>query len=137
MPAYPKHYLLRRVMRALLFRNWIPAEASWQSRLRERIVRFEFPEIGPYYSQGGQDRFIHELVLPELHFGHFVEIGANDGVTLSNCLYFEKRVRLEGGLRGAQRRRVCPAQSRPHRSLHSSLHRRRAWGCALSRDRGG
>lgn len=44
-----------------------------------------------YYSQNGQDRYIMETYFPLQTEGLFVDIGANDGITLSNTYAFEKR----------------------------------------------
>lgn len=43
-----------------------------------------------YHSQCGQDKYVAETLLPNLNGGFFVDIGANDGVTFNNSLYFEK-----------------------------------------------
>ncbi|HEX2972075.1 MAG TPA: FkbM family methyltransferase [Tepidisphaeraceae bacterium] len=43
-----------------------------------------------YYSQYGQDRFIDEYVFGQSTGGFFVDIGAHNGVSLSNTLAFEK-----------------------------------------------
>lgn len=42
-----------------------------------------------YYSQAGQDAFLDDRVFRGKRNGVFVEIGGYDGVTGSNCLYFE------------------------------------------------
>ncbi len=44
-----------------------------------------------YHSQCGQDKWIVERLLPEKTHGIFVEIGANDGVTISNTWLLEQR----------------------------------------------
>ncbi len=44
-----------------------------------------------YSSQCGQDKFVAEYLFPEETRGIFVDVGANDGVTLSNSFFFEKR----------------------------------------------
>lgn len=44
-----------------------------------------------YYSQDGQDKFIMETFFPFQMQGTFVDIGANDGIDLSNTYAFEKR----------------------------------------------
>ncbi|HPJ25957.1 MAG TPA: FkbM family methyltransferase [Synergistaceae bacterium] len=44
-----------------------------------------------YSSQYGQDKFVAEYLFPEKNRGIFVDVGANDGVTLSNSLFFEKQ----------------------------------------------
>lgn len=43
-----------------------------------------------YYSQLGQDRFLNEIVFKNKKNGTFVDIGAHDGKTISNSLFFEE-----------------------------------------------
>jgi FkbM family methyltransferase len=43
-----------------------------------------------YYSQCGQDKFVNAVLYPGKTDGVFVDIGANDGVTLSNTYCLEK-----------------------------------------------
>ena len=47
------------------------------------------------YAAGGQDIYVAELLGRPDH-GTFVDIGANDGVTISNTLYFEKELGWNG-----------------------------------------
>ena len=42
-----------------------------------------------YYSQSGQDRYTAEVLLPSIKSGFYVDIGANDGITFNNSLFFE------------------------------------------------
>jgi FkbM family methyltransferase len=49
-----------------------------------------------YHSQYGQDKLVAETLLPGLRNGVFVDIGAHDGVTLSNTLYFEEKLGWTG-----------------------------------------
>jgi FkbM family methyltransferase len=42
-----------------------------------------------HYSQAGQDRFLDEQVFRGKRDGVFIEVGGYDGVTGSNCLFFE------------------------------------------------
>lgn len=42
-----------------------------------------------YYSQDGQDKFLVENLFKDKKIGFFVEIGANDGITLSNTKLLE------------------------------------------------
>ena len=44
---------------------------------------------GQYFSQSGQDAFLDERVFAGKRGGVFVEIGGFDGITGSNCLFFE------------------------------------------------
>ena len=49
-----------------------------------------------FYSQKGQDRFLHEQVFKGKRNGVFVDIGAYDGVTLSNSYFFEQTLGWTG-----------------------------------------
>ena len=43
-----------------------------------------------YYSQDRQDEFLHKNVFKEHRCGFFVDVGAHDGVSINNSLFFEK-----------------------------------------------
>lgn len=60
-------------------------------------IKFNYDELikEGYYSQYGQDKFVANL-LNHKKCGYFVDIGANDGVTFSNSLYFEKKLGWSG-----------------------------------------
>jgi hypothetical protein len=45
-----------------------------------------------YYSQIGQDKFVHEQYFLGMREGTFVDIGAYDGVDGSNSYFFEKEL---------------------------------------------
>lgn len=49
-----------------------------------------------YYSQYSQDKFISSVIFPNKRKGFFLDIGAHDGVSLSNTLFFEKEVQWDG-----------------------------------------
>lgn len=49
-----------------------------------------------YFSQYGQDRYLDGEVFKGKERGFFVDIGANDGVTFSNSLFFEKERKWDG-----------------------------------------
>jgi len=49
-----------------------------------------------YYSQSGQDRYLNEQHFKGRRDGVFVEIGAHDGVTISNTLFFERSLGWTG-----------------------------------------
>lgn len=70
-------------LRRLLLRN----------RCRRQVSGLVEP---PYRSQVGQDRFLDEFVFHGRRAGVFVDIGAHDGVTLSNSYYFEKELGWNG-----------------------------------------
>lgn len=55
----------------------------------------EWPEDG-YRSQIGQDKWVAEIVFPGKREGFFVDIGAYDGVTISNTYVLEKRLGWRG-----------------------------------------
>jgi len=49
-----------------------------------------------YYSQINQDKFLHENVFKDLKNGFFVDVGAHDGKTLNNTLFFEETYQWAG-----------------------------------------
>lgn len=52
--------------------------------------------VTDYYSQYGQDKFIAERIFLNEREKCFVDIGAHDGITLSNSYYFEKHLGWTG-----------------------------------------
>ncbi len=52
--------------------------------------------MNKYYSQAKQDKFIFEKIIKKKTKGFFVEIGAFDGITISNTLFFEKYLNWDG-----------------------------------------
>lgn len=44
-----------------------------------------------YMSQCGQDKYVAEILYPQLYEGVFVDIGAHDGVSLSNTAFLERQ----------------------------------------------
>ena len=50
-----------------------------------------------YYSQQNEDKFIYENYL-NYENGFFIELGAMDGITFSNTLFFEKELNWQGVL---------------------------------------
>ena len=68
-----------------------------------------------YFSQAGQDKRIKDAFFKNCRNGFFLEIGAYDGVTGSNCLHFEKFMGWDGiavepsrtQFRFLQKKRTC------------------------------
>lgn len=50
----------------------------------------------PYFSQFRQDEFLNEVIFNRKRKGLFIDIGAHDGITISNTLYFEKVMDWDG-----------------------------------------
>jgi FkbM family methyltransferase len=50
----------------------------------------------PYHSQYGQDRIFHEELFGARRAGVFVDVGAHDGVSFSNTLFFERNLAWRG-----------------------------------------
>lgn len=46
--------------------------------------------MGNYFSQYNQDKFLNEVVFFNKRNGFFIDIGAHDGISFSNSLFFEK-----------------------------------------------
>lgn len=58
---------------------------------------YEYPKpVEGYFSQRGQDKFLHEQVFKDTSKGFFVEVGAHDGVSFSNTYFFEKNLDWTG-----------------------------------------
>jgi FkbM family methyltransferase len=49
-----------------------------------------------YYSQCDQDKFVNEELLHNFRGGVFLDVGANDGISLSNTYFFEKELGWTG-----------------------------------------
>ena len=43
-----------------------------------------------FYSQDGQDKYLENIVFKGYKNGFYVDVGAHDGVSINNTLYFEK-----------------------------------------------
>tara|TARA_B110000483_G_scaffold243416_1_gene333109 strand:- start:1950 stop:2675 length:726 start_codon:yes stop_codon:yes gene_type:complete len=76
---------LKRAWYRHTIRN-IPQLSFSQERLKEE----------GYSSQYGQDKYINETFFKGKENGVFVDIGANDGVSLSNTVFFEKVLKWNG-----------------------------------------
>jgi FkbM family methyltransferase len=72
-----------------------------------------------YYSQIGQDKWVDSVLLSKKN-GYFVELGACDGLYLSNTLYFERNLEWNG---------IC---IEPNNNYIDLLHKNRK--CNISND---
>lgn len=59
-------------------------------RGRRFSIERRLQAVFPWYSQAGQDRWIDQTVYRGKRGGSFVEVGAYDGITGSNTLFFEQ-----------------------------------------------
>jgi FkbM family methyltransferase len=96
-PRYPKYHKAKSLLRALapkrlpLFLKDSPVARQW-NRLRVWL----FPDLSGYASQSGQDLFLHQYLGLTKKDGFFVDIGAFDGVEISNSLFFERELGWKG-----------------------------------------
>ena len=74
----------------------LPAHAKGCVRMHLWQVEKKLGGHVRYFSQAGQDRFLHEQVFKNKRNGTFVEIGGYDGWTGSNCVFFEKALDWTG-----------------------------------------
>ena len=77
---------IKKVVRILLGRA-----DPFRDRNRDAV-----PVAAPYHSQYGQDRVFHEELFRGKRDGVFVEIGAHDGVSFNNTLFFERELGWRG-----------------------------------------
>jgi len=77
---------------------WSLTNVSIERTIKKLIYdrrRANVPKIdrlsGEGFASHGQDEYIANQLLPNVERGVFIEIGANDGVSLSNTYYLEKR----------------------------------------------
>ncbi len=52
--------------------------------------------MSQFYSQFGQDKYLHEKVFKGFRDGTFVDVGAHDGRSLNNTLFFEENLGWRG-----------------------------------------
>src|SRR2546428_3922916 len=67
----------------------------YRKKFRNISTNFHAPDT-LYHSQHAQDRFIDIFLLHGKREGVFVDVGAYDGVALSNTYYFEKELGWSG-----------------------------------------
>jgi len=73
-------------------------EPYTRGRIRQDIWHIDrcLGDFPLYYSQGGQDRFVHKQFFAGKRDGTFVEIGGCNGWVGSNCYFFEKTLGWSG-----------------------------------------
>lgn len=71
-----------------------PQQPNWRSALWD--ARRAAGLDAEYHSHQGQDAFVHQTFFPDKRDGVFVDIGAYDGVTWSNSLFFERALGWTG-----------------------------------------
>lgn len=72
----------------------VPDQPAWRKALWDarRAAGFD----AAYHGHEGQDAFVHQMFFPDKRDGVFVDIGAYDGVTWSNSLFFERELGWRG-----------------------------------------
>jgi FkbM family methyltransferase len=60
------------------------------------VLAIHSTSFATYYSQCGQDKFANEIFFKNRKNGVFVDIGAHDGIELSNTYFFEKELNWTG-----------------------------------------
>ncbi|WP_298369113.1 FkbM family methyltransferase [Azospirillum sp.] len=79
----------------------------------------------PYHGHEGQDAYVHQTFFPDLTNGVFLDIGAYDGVTWSNTLFFERERGWTGLCVEASPTRFAElARNRPGPNLNVALANR-------------
>ncbi len=93
----PRYYRLKRLLRAILPNPLPPFMARGKLlRLWQRAFTWEFPSSANYYSQNGQDIFVHGSFQERDSLGYFLDIGAHDGISFSNSYFLEKHLKWNG-----------------------------------------
>jgi len=97
MKKYPKYHKTKSLLRALapkrlpLFLKDSPLARQWN-----RLQVWVLDDFTGYVSQSGQDLFLHQHLGMDQRGGFFVDIGAFDGVEISNSLFFERELGWKG-----------------------------------------
>jgi FkbM family methyltransferase len=88
---------LARKTGVVLRGGWRPVTDRWRLHKRDRSWFDDkaFSKEG-YCGQWGQDKWVVEKIFQHRRNGFFVDIGANDGVSVSNSYYLEKQLVWSG-----------------------------------------
>ena len=86
-------------MKYLIILLGLACSLSSYSQVKPHKKKWDFEKSNPsglYFSQSGQDKIVNEVFFKNTTCGFFLEIGAYDGITGSNCLFFEKFMNWDG-----------------------------------------
>jgi FkbM family methyltransferase len=72
--------------------------AFYRGQMYQKIWDYDGSSVRnkQYFSQSGQDKIIHETFFKDYTSGFFLELGAYDGISGSNCLFYEKFKNWDG-----------------------------------------
>jgi FkbM family methyltransferase len=88
---------LRRKAGVLLRGGWRPIwDRYWLQKQSPDGFDGETIKRGGYYGQNGQDKWVVEKIFKHRRNGFFVDIGANDGIHISNSYYLERQLGWSG-----------------------------------------
>jgi len=82
----PKELIDNQIPKELID-NQIPKELI-DNQIPKELIDNEIPK--EFYSQYEQDKYLEENIFKGFKNGFFIDIGAHDGISLNNTLYFEK-----------------------------------------------
>lgn len=75
-----------------------------------------------YFSQSGQDRYVHEHFFKNQPTGTFLEIGGYNGWRGSNCYFFEKTLKWQGAIAEASPSQINEIRKcRDARIVHAAI----------------
>jgi len=103
-------------LRRSLYRR-LPTRWEWAYELNRRGHKLDIPKLDGFQAQHGQDLLLTEVLFAGVTEGFFVDIGAFDGITLSNAYRLEKSLDWQG---------ICVE---PQPQAYSSLSRERNARC--------
>jgi FkbM family methyltransferase len=118
---------LARKTGVVLRGGWRPVSDRWHLQYRNKDwFNQEAASKEGYHSQWGQDKWMAENIFKRRRGGFFVDIGAYNGIDISNTYYFEKQLGWSG---------ICvEPMPRPFAELSKNRNCICAQGCVADRD---